>query len=147
MIFSLQGDCNAGPESDKVNFGLWAKELSEAFKPKGLLLSAAVSAGKSTIDMAYDVPVLGQYLDFINVMSYDFRGHWDDKTGHHSPLFHHSNDDNNYMNTVNFLTFYSMEIQHDDLLLLSYNNSSFNCHLCRLTVLIIGWRMELHEKN
>ena len=65
--------------------------------------------------MAYDVPVLGQYLDFINVMSYDFRGHWDDKTGHHSPLFHYSNDDNNYMNTVNFLTFYSVEIQHDDL--------------------------------
>ena len=113
-LFYLQGDCNAGPESDKVNFGLWAMELSEAFKPKGLLLSAAVSAGKSTIDMAYDVPVLGQYLDFINVMSYDFRGHWDHKTGHHSPLFHHSNDDNNYMNTVNFLTFYSVEIQNDD---------------------------------
>ena len=79
---------------------MFARELSDAFKEKGLLLSAAVSAGKSTIEKAYDVPVLGQYLDFINVMSYDFRGSWDGKTGHHSPLYHHPEDDNNYMNTV-----------------------------------------------
>jgi chitinase len=81
-------------------FGVFAKELSAAFKPKGLLLSAAVSAGKSTIEKAYDVPVLGQYLDFINVMTYDFHGSWDKKTGHHSPLYHHPDDANIYINTV-----------------------------------------------
>ena len=63
-----------------------------------------MSAGKSTIDKAYDVEALGKHLDFINVMSYDFRGYWDKKTGHHSPLYHHASDDNNYMNTVsNFM--------------------------------------------
>ena len=100
FLFSLKGNCNAGPASDKINFGLWAKELSEAFKPRGLLLSAAVSAGKPTIDLAYDVPTLGQYLDFINVMSYDLHGHWDRKTGHHSALYQHSGDSSNYLNTV-----------------------------------------------
>ena len=79
-----------------------AKELSAAFIPKGFLLSAAVSAGKPTIDKAYDVQALGQHLDFINVMSYDFRGSWDGKTGHHSPLYHHPEDDNTYMNTVHY---------------------------------------------
>ena len=81
---------------------MFAKELSAAFKPKGLLLSAAVSAGKSTIEKAYDVPVLGEYLDFINVMTYDMHGHWDKKTGHHSPLYHHPEDANIYMNTVSY---------------------------------------------
>ena len=79
---------------------MFAQELSAAFKPKGLLLSAAVSAGKSTIEKAYDVPVLGKYLDFINVMSYDLHGHWDKMTGHHSPLYHHPDDANIYLNTV-----------------------------------------------
>ena len=96
----FKGNCNAGPASDKINFGLWAKELSTAFKPKGYLLSAAVSAGKPTIDQAYDVRTLGQYLDFINVMSYDLHGHWDKKTGHHSALYQHSQDSSNYLNTV-----------------------------------------------
>ena len=74
--------------------------MSEAFKPKGYLVSAAVSAGKTTIDDAYDVPTLGQYLDFINVMSYDFKGSWDSKTGHHSQLYQHSQDSKDYTNTV-----------------------------------------------
>ena len=44
------------------------------FDKKGLLLTAAVSAGKKTIDKAYDVPVMSETLDFINVMTYDFHG-------------------------------------------------------------------------
>ena len=95
-----QANCNAGPASDKQNFGLWVKELSAAFKPKGLMLSAAVSASKSTIDVAYDVPTLSKYLDFINIMTYDFHGHWDKKTGHVSPLYQHRQDTNSYLNTV-----------------------------------------------
>lgn len=79
---------------------MFVKELSAAFKPKGFLLSAAVSASKTTIEKAYDVPILGQYLDFINVMSYDFRGSWERKTGHHSALYHHPEDVNIYANTV-----------------------------------------------
>lgn len=43
-----------------------------------------------------------RYLDFINVMTYDFHGNWDGVTGHNSPLYKRAQDtgDNVYLNTV-----------------------------------------------
>lgn len=76
-----------GVPSDKENFVTLLKELKEAFAPHGLLLTAAVSAGKSTIDTAYDIPRVSQYLDFINVMAYDLHGSWEKQTGHNAPLY------------------------------------------------------------
>jgi chitinase len=52
-------------------------------------LTAAVSPSKKVIDEGYDVPLLNEYLDHINVMTYDFYGHWDKQTGHVAPLYHH----------------------------------------------------------
>jgi len=75
----------AAPE-DKQNFVLLLNELRAAFQPHGYLLTAAVSAGASTIDTAYDIPAVSRALDFINIMAYDFHGAWDTFTGHHSPL-------------------------------------------------------------
>lgn len=49
-------------------------ELSTAFKPLGLLLTAAVGAGKKTIDAAYDIPNVCANLDLVNLMSYDLHG-------------------------------------------------------------------------
>lgn len=43
-------DCNQGPDSDKQAFADWVTELHEAFKPHGLLLSAAVSPAKKVVD-------------------------------------------------------------------------------------------------
>lgn len=62
------------------------KELSESFKPEGLLVTAAVSANPTTSDQAYDIPTMSKYLDFINLMSYDYHGQWDHKTGHNAPF-------------------------------------------------------------
>ena len=75
-----------GQAQDKDNFVKLVDELSEKFKPKGYLLSAAVSAAESKIRAGYDVPRLAAKFDFINVMTYDLRGFWDRRTGHHSPL-------------------------------------------------------------
>lgn len=63
-----------GKPEDKANFASLLKEMKPVFDKHGLLLTAAVSAGKNTIDAAYDVPVMSQTLDFINVMTYDFHG-------------------------------------------------------------------------
>ncbi|XP_068222684.1 probable chitinase 10 isoform X2 [Palaemon carinicauda] len=93
-----QVDCKKGPKSDKENFALWVKELKEAFEPHGLLLSAAVSPSKKVIDEGYDVPMLNRYLDWIAVMTYDFHGHWDKKTGHVAPMFYHPESDYDYFN-------------------------------------------------
>jgi chitinase len=43
-------DCNKGPDSDKPAFAALVRELRQAFNPKGLLLSAAVSPSKTVID-------------------------------------------------------------------------------------------------
>lgn len=76
------------------------RELSAAFKPKGLLLSSAVSPSKTVIDAGYDVPKLSQYFDWIAVMTYDFHGHWDKQTGHVAPLYYYPGDVYDYFNAV-----------------------------------------------
>ncbi|KAJ8682783.1 hypothetical protein QAD02_018575 [Eretmocerus hayati] len=100
-----QTDCTKGPSSDKQSFALLLKELSAVFKPKGLLLSSAVSPSKKIIDVGYDVPALAKYLDWIAVMTYDYHGQWDKKTGHVAPLYYHDDDDYYYFNanyTINY---------------------------------------------
>ncbi|XP_043267881.1 probable chitinase 10 [Venturia canescens] len=94
-----QVDCNKGPKSDKQNFASLLKELSEQLRPRGLLLSSAVSPSKTVVNEGYDVPALAKYLDWIAVMAYDYHGQWDKKTGHVAPLFYHPDDDVYFFNT------------------------------------------------
>ena len=58
----------------------------QVFRPAGLMLTAAIGAAPGTIDAAYDVERMYQYLDYVHVMCYDYHGKWDKKTGHNSPL-------------------------------------------------------------
>ena len=74
-------------QTDKDNFGHLVRELSDAFIPEGLLLTAAVSGSRKIIDSAYHMSTLSQYLDIINVMAYDYHGSWDPFTGHVAPLY------------------------------------------------------------
>ncbi|KAK3917613.1 putative chitinase 10, partial [Frankliniella fusca] len=84
---------------DKKNFVLLLKELREAFeaeaqevkKPR-LLLTAAVPVGPDNVKGGYDVPAVASYLDFINLMAYDFHGKWERETGHNAPLYAPSSD-------------------------------------------------------
>lgn len=92
-------DCNAGPASDKQGFAALVKELRAEFTPRGWLLSSAVSPSKTVIDNAYDVPSLSRDFDWIGVMTYDYHGHWDKKTGHVAPFTTHSEADVVYFNT------------------------------------------------
>lgn len=97
-MIGLQVECNKGPASDKQGFAALVRELSEQFKPKGLLLSSAVSPNKLVIDKGYDVPTLAKYLDWIAVMTYDYHGQWDKKTGHVAPMYYHESDDAYFFN-------------------------------------------------
>ena len=84
---------------DKRNFVSLLKELREAFEAESqeekrprLLLTAAVPVGPDNINGGYDVPAVASYLDFINVMAYDFHGKWENTMGHNAPLFAPSSD-------------------------------------------------------
>jgi len=82
-----------GPD-DRAAFVSLIKELRIAFEGEAessdnekLLLTAAVPASFEAIAAGYDVPELSKYLDYINVMTYDFHGQWENRVGHNSPLF------------------------------------------------------------
>uniref|UniRef100_A0A3Q3KGG2 chitinase n=1 Tax=Monopterus albus TaxID=43700 RepID=A0A3Q3KGG2_MONAL len=80
------------PPQDK---GLYTVlELMSAFEAEGtktnrprLLLTAAVSAGKGTIDSGYQIAQIGAVLDYFHVMTYDFHGSWERNVGENSPLY------------------------------------------------------------
>ena len=89
------------PAVDKERFALLCEELKVAFEEESartgnpkLLLTAAVAAGKYTVDLAYDIPRISAALDYVHLMSYDLHGGWETKIGHHSQLDGHPNDVN-----------------------------------------------------
>ncbi|XP_059189054.1 chitinase-3-like protein 1 [Centropristis striata] len=99
---------SVGSQQDKQGFTMLCKELKEAFVTEGantsrtrLLITASVSAEKTTIDASYEVAEIAKHLDFINVLTFDFHGPWEKVTGHHSPLYQGSQDtgNKNYSNT------------------------------------------------
>ncbi|XP_013411097.1 chitotriosidase-1 [Lingula anatina] len=95
----------------KSKFTLLIQELRVTFdrhkeknKPP-LLLSAAVGVSETQITQSYEVHLIADLLDFINVMSYDFHGSWDNTkiTGLNSPLFSRSARDTKFDNTLSVM--------------------------------------------
>jgi len=91
------------PGSDKQRYTSLVQEAKAAFVQEGtttgrtpLLLSAAVPAGKWTIDPGYEMAKLCQEYDFVNLMSYDLHGSWEWQLGHNSPLFPRSNEESSH---------------------------------------------------
>lgn len=72
---------------DKQNFILLLEEMKNLLSPSGLLLTVAVGATQSRGDTSYDIPGVARNVDFINLMTYDLHGSWDQKTGNNAPLF------------------------------------------------------------
>ncbi|XP_051003382.1 chitinase-3-like protein 1 [Acomys russatus] len=105
-----------GPK-DKQHLTTLIKELKAEFikevQPgrEKLLLSAAVSAGKVALDSGYDIAQISQHLDFINLMTYDFHGTWNQATGHHSPLFRGQADSSSdRFNNVDYAVGYMLKL-------------------------------------
>lgn len=100
-----QVDCTKGYADEKEGFAELVRALSAEFKPRGWLLSAAVSPNKKVIDAAYDIATLTEHFDWIAVMTYDYHGQWDKQTGHVAPMYVHPGDVDSTFNanfTINY---------------------------------------------
>ncbi|MHB8578885.1 MAG: glycosyl hydrolase family 18 protein [Ignavibacteriaceae bacterium] len=90
---------SGGPEGthnnidDKENFtkllALFREKLN-AVNPK-LILTAAVAADKPNLNN-YDIKKEEKYLNWFNLMTYDFHGSWNNTTAHHTNLLSSSQD-------------------------------------------------------
>ncbi len=86
---------NTVSPDDKANFVLLMKEFREQLTEASqeskdyYFLTAAVPATQEKLDAGYDVPGFEPYMDFINVMAYDFHGAWDSEgpTDFHANLY------------------------------------------------------------
>lgn len=102
---ALPGDDNPFRAEDKENFVLMLKSVREALDSLGALhdkhyLHTIASGGFKEYVDANDLGEAQKYLDFINIMTYDFTGIWDSKTGHHTNLAPYGDTDRSTMTAV-----------------------------------------------
>ncbi len=81
-----QSDCSKGNPAEKEGFATLITKLSDAFSSQGLTLAVSVAGYPAVIEKAYDLKSIGAAADMVSVMTYDYRGFWDGKTGHHAPV-------------------------------------------------------------
>ncbi len=95
--YPVNGGAKPGRPEDKHNFTLLLAEFRKQLDAKGqadgkvYLLTIATSAGPAKI-ANLELDQIHPYLDWINLMTYDFHGAWDKSTGFNSPLYKTSND-------------------------------------------------------
>ncbi len=85
--------CPGGPE-DKQNFTALLREIRQAYNNNGLsgkMLTIAAPAGYDKAQLQ-EPDVYAQYLDFLNVMTYDIHGAWETTTNHHAAIYPNPND-------------------------------------------------------
>lgn len=72
----------------------------------------AVPAGIEYIEKGYDIPKLNQYLDWFNLLTYDYHSAFEPAVNHHAPLRSLEEDDeynfDSELNIVNYENFYKI---------------------------------------
>ncbi|CAF1041436.1 unnamed protein product [Adineta steineri] len=83
-----------GQIDDKYYFTMFLQEFKDAATAQAivtgqprLILAAAVAANQDIIEHGYEIEKISKILDFINIMTYDFHGAWQNYTGIHAPLY------------------------------------------------------------
>ena len=95
--YPVSGGETPGRPEDKQNYTLLLEELRNQLNAQGALdgraylLTIAAPIGPDTITNL-ELPQLAQFLDWINLLAYDFHGDWDNLTGFNAPLYHAPGD-------------------------------------------------------
>lgn len=99
----IHGDSGVG-KRERQHFSQLLREIRVEYEreKRDYLLTAAVASPETIVDVSYDVDQLNLYLDFVNIMTYDF--HYFTKftpfTGLNSPLYARR-EEQLYMATLN----------------------------------------------
>nr|KAG5695821.1 hypothetical protein BaRGS_013419 [Batillaria attramentaria] len=99
------------PAGDKQRFTQLLKVVHSTFAQDHrqtdrthLILSAAISPAPFRVAESYEMPDIADYLEFINLMTYDYHGTWESYVGHHSSLYSPTEDETDSIDfTVNFI--------------------------------------------
>jgi len=78
-------------KEDFENYVKLLDKFDETMVNTNYILGVSVSPINSQIDAGYDVHRFVSYVDFVNVLSYDYNGPWINKTDHSSPLHSKTN--------------------------------------------------------
>ena len=89
--------CPGGPE-DKENYTLLLKEIREGYEKNNMKDKSLTIANTGNYEKLklQEPDKYIKYLDYINVMTYDFHGAWEDTTNHHSPIYMNNDDPTDY---------------------------------------------------
>jgi len=94
----LPGDGNVNRPEDKQNFSMAMADLRVALDKEGaargrhLLLTFAAGASSNFLEHT-EMDVVQASVDYVNLMTYDFReAEWEPQAGHHSNLYTHPDD-------------------------------------------------------
>ena len=92
---------------DKQNYTLLLKELDKQIQAQELKdgkdyeLTIASPGGFDKLQN-YELKQMSQYIDFFNVMAYDYHGAWErNTTNHNAPLYRNPNNPSSFVNTYN----------------------------------------------
>ena len=103
------------PFEERFQFQLLLQELHYIYKNPiyNLTISVAVAASKSIIDRSYRVAQMAKYVDFVNMMGYDFHSFkwYLPLTGHNSPLYQRTEEWYIFSTVnLNFTAFYWIQL-------------------------------------
>ncbi|MRG27490.1 glycosyl hydrolase family 18 protein [Laceyella tengchongensis] len=105
--YPVGGGLNPGRPEDKQNFTLLLAKVREKLDAAGqadgkhYLLTIAAGASPSYYNDNTEMDKVKNYVDWINIMTYDFRGAWENANGHNAPLYVDPSDPHPKRDTYN----------------------------------------------
>lgn len=120
--YPVSGGAVNGTSADKHNFTLLLQEMRQKLDTAGTqdgkhyYLTIAANTTSSYIGHV-ELSQLTQYLDWINLMTYDIHGSWDTYTGVDSPLYTDPNDPSQFSDNVGVQSYLKQGVPADKIVL------------------------------